>query len=363
MLQKEPRKTRLRLFFSKDKTDVTSDISGDLLSWSYVDRETGQADEISLLLKDPSGRWSQSWRPDGGEVIRMYIAAGSFTKSSPELFCGTFYVDSVRLSGSPRVVEIRATSIPLNTPLRRLAKSRAWENRKLSEIAQTLTSAANLALIFDANDDPAYDRVDQDKESDLAFLKRLAEGAGLSLKVTDEQLVIFSQEQYEAKESVALFKLGTSEILNYEFEISQSDTYGAVTVEWRDPKQKKKGGAASYNFNLEKVETKRTNPAVMSYTYRDPEANENDQTYKIRKRATSLSEAKRLAKAKLRELNCKRMTGSLTVVGNPALIAGEVITCSGFGHFDGNFLIEEASHNGGSGYTTVLRLRRVNKHY
>lgn len=360
----EPRQTRLRLLFTGDEKDVTQDVVADLLAWSYSDHETGQADEISLTLKDPEGKWAQSWRPDGGETIRMYLSAGTVSAPGPELFCGTFYVDSIRLSGKPSVVEIRATSIPLNQPIRKLAKSRAWEFRKLGDIAKTIAAEAKLELLMDVSEDPLYDRIDQDKESDLAFLKKLCEAAGLSLKVTDEKLVIFSQDRYEQKDPVASFVLGESGVLSYDFETAQSGSYGSVTVEWRDPMQKKKGSAASYNFNLEKVTDKMINPAVMSYTYRDPNAGPNDQEYKMRKRATSPDEAKRLAKAKLRQLNARRMTGSLRVLGDPFLVAGEVIECQGFGSFDGRFIIEEASHSGGgSGYETSLSVRRVNNNY
>ena len=51
------RQTKLRLLFSKNETDVTSDLSKDLLSWNYSDHESGQADEISLVLKDETGKW------------------------------------------------------------------------------------------------------------------------------------------------------------------------------------------------------------------------------------------------------------------------------------------------------------------
>lgn len=68
-----PRQTRLRLLFSKNETDVSEDLCKDLLSWSFTDHESGQADEISLTLKDNEGKWAGSWKPDGGENIKMYL--------------------------------------------------------------------------------------------------------------------------------------------------------------------------------------------------------------------------------------------------------------------------------------------------
>ena len=106
------------------------------------------------------------------------------------------------------------------------------------------------------------------------------------------------------------------------------------------------------------------NPAVLSYTYVDPEAPEDAQEFELKKRVKSQAEAERLAKAKLRELNAKIMTGQVTIVGDPSIAAGVVIAVKGFGSFDGNFIVEEARHNvSSSGYTTELRLRRVNAEY
>lgn len=106
------------------------------------------------------------------------------------------------------------------------------------------------------------------------------------------------------------------------------------------------------------------NPAVLSYTYADPEAPGDAQEFELKKRVKSQAEAERLAKAKLRELNAKIMTGQVTLVGDPSIAAGVVIAVKGFGSFDGNFIVEEARHSvSSSGYTTELRLRRVNTEY
>ena len=96
-----PIQTYLRLLFTEAGTSVTQDILPDLLSFSYDDKETNEADEISLTLKDPTGKWASKWKPDGGEVVRAYIASGTVDgKKGRELFCGKFFVDSLRTSAS-----------------------------------------------------------------------------------------------------------------------------------------------------------------------------------------------------------------------------------------------------------------------
>ena len=374
-----PIQTYLRLLFTEASTSVTQDILPDLLSFSYDDKETNEADEISLTLKDPTGKWASKWKPDGGEIVRAYIATGTVDgKKGRELFCGKFFVDSLRTSGSPRVFEMRAVSIPLNTPIRRKMVTKAWEKKTLKGIAQEIATAAKVKLLFDSQDNPSYDRQDQKAESNLKFLSRLCEDAGLSIKVTDSQIVIFDQAFYEKKKPVKTLKLGVSDILSWDFESQQSETYKTCTVSWRDPKKKQKGSSGGYNMDLEKVDggddpeydmdlqkvKKKVNVAVNTYTYTDPNVEDNGQEYQVKKRAASLDEAKRIAKATLRKLNLRSVTGSLSLVGDTSLVAGVVVELKGFGSFDGRFYIESASHSvSTSGYVTSISVRRVNSNY
>lgn len=374
-----PIQTYLRLLVTEAGTSVTQDILPDLLSFSYDDKETNEADEISLTLKDPTGKWASKWKPDGGEVVRAYIASGTVDgKKGRELFCGRFFVDSLRTSGSPRVFEMRAVSIPLNTPIRRKMVTKAWEKKTLKGIAQEIATAAKVKLLFDSQDNPSYDRQDQKAESNLRFLSRLCEDAGLSIKVTDSQIVIFDQAFYEKKKPVKTLKLGVSDILSWDFESQQSETYKTCTVSWRDPKKKQKGSSGGYNMDLEKGDggddpeydmdlqkvKKKVNVAVNTYTYTDPNVEDNGQEYQVKKRAASLDEAKRIAKATLRKLNLRSVTGSLSLVGDTSLVAGVVVELKGFGSFDGRFYIESASHSvSTSGYVTSISVRRVNSNY
>lgn len=358
----QPIQTRLKIIFSS--TDITASLMPDLLSFTYDDKEKDEADEISITLKDEKGKWASRWKPDGGETIRANIISGTTTLQYRQLRCGKFYVDSLRESGAPRVFELRAVSIPLNKPIRRKIKSRAWEKTTLKSIVQKIAAEAGLKYMFDSLENPTYDRQEQSRESDLKFLSRLCEEIGLSIKITDDKLVVFDQSYYESKAAKKTFTLGRSNILSWDFESSQSETYKSVTVTYRDPKKKSKTAAGGYNMDLQKEKKEKVNAAVMTYTYTDPKADENGQEYAIKKRAKSIDEAKRLAKAKLRSLNARSVTGSLTIIGDVSMVAGIVVKCKGFGSFDGNFIVEQASHAVDSGgYKTTLTLRRVNNNY
>lgn len=377
-----PIETNLRLVLAEK--DVTQDLQSDLLSFEFADRENGEADEVSILLKDSEGKWAGTWKPVGGESVKAYLSKGTTTDlglNRAELYCGRFFVDQTRVMGPPRTFEIRAVSIPLNKPIRKKEKTRAWENQSLKVIAQAIAKEASVKLLFESEENPIYDRVDQSGESDLKFLSRLTDEAGLSIKVTDDQLVIFDQAYFEKQQPTQTLILGESAILSWSFDNVQSETYRSCTVIYRDPKKKSKASAGSYTLKerlddenngsseslkdkLDDADSKHVNPAVFSYTYVDESVDANGQEYIVKKRVKSISEAKRLARVKLRQLNSRRVRGNLTVVGDVMLVAGIVIECKGFGSFDGNFFIEEASHLvTASGYTTALRLRRVNNQY
>lgn len=370
-----PIRTKLRLLFTAAGQDVSQSVLPDLLSFTFSDKETGEADELRLTLKDETGKWAATWKPDGGEVVDAYLSTGA-----DELHCGRFYVDSMSVSGAPRTFEMQAVSTPLNQPIRRKAITKAWESRTLRGIAEEIAAENGLQLFFDVEEDPQYDRRDQKEESNLAFLQRLCEDEGFSIKVTDQKIVIFDQRSYETKEPIKTITLGVSDVLSWSFSSQQSETYRTCVVAWRDMKKKSKDSAGGYDFSktpekpgtvdeeLEKLRTPdyraQKNPAVNYFSYTDPNIDSSGQEYRVRKRVTSKAEAERLAKATLRKVNLHRVTGSLTVIGDPSLLAGCVIACEGFGSFDGNFIIESSSHDvGGGGYTTSLQLRRVNREY
>ena len=357
--------TRLSVFI--EGMDVTEEVGSGLLSFCYSDRETGEADTVTFTLMDPDGKWAGSWRPDGGEKVTATIYSGTVDGITSMLDCGSFTVDSLRYSGLPRVMEISATAIPLNIPIRRRKKTRAWEKTSLKSIAEAIARENSLELLWDAEDAEYPDQVKQDKASDLEFLMRLCRDAGASVKVTDGRLVVFDQRSYERKDPIGSIVLGTSGVISWNFSTQKAETYRSVKVSWRSPKQKSKVTAASYyNRDFEKQKPAKTsgNPAVNEYVYADPDAPEDGQEFEIRKKCSSRADAERLAKAKLRELNARSVTGSITLVGDTLFVAGAVVGISGFGAWDGNFIIEAARHSIGSGgYVTSLELRRVNARY
>lgn len=364
------------LFVFYENTDISREVSADLLSFSYTDKIDDESDEVSLTLKDPDGKWAGLWSPTRGDKVEAIV----FTEDRGSFNTGSMTVDNLSTSGSPRVFQVRAVSIPLQNTIRRTAKTRNFENATLKDIAQTIAKESELELLFDSEENPTYDRIDQRQESDLSFLKRLCDDAGLSVKVSYEKLILFDQASYEKKEPIKALTLNQSPILSWSFNSQQSQRYRACTVKWRNVQVKTKtvppssGGVQIDDDKVKEWWDEYTGQSkkggqqkvteYIDYTYEDETVDESGQVFVIKKRCSSQAEAERIAKAKLRQLNLRQTTGNLTVVGDPLLVAGGVISLVGFGSFDGKFFIEQADHSiGSSGYTTSVQVRRVNENY
>ena len=368
-----------------ESTDITQEINADLLSFSYEDNCSDECDSVSITLKDEQGKWAGSWSPDRGAKVRCMLS----TNQGYSLETGVMIINSLSAQGAPRTFDMQAISVPLENTVRKTAKTRNFENLDLKTIANTIATDNKLKLFFDSEENPSYDRIDQKDETDLKFLERLCKEAGLSLKVNSEQLIMFDQKSYEKKDPIETYALGLSPVLRWSFNAQQAERYRACRVKWRDLKKKGKDAPPPSKAvfrttaQTEKIEQKEKvdlsweykpqevkkgkialKAEYIDYTYTDETVDPSGQVFVLKKRCTSLAEAQRLAQAKLRELNQRQTTGSLTLVGNPLLYAGAVVALSGFGSFDGNFIIEKATHSvSNSGYVTDIEIRRVNNEY
>ena len=108
----------------------------------------------------------------------------------------------------------------------------------------------------------------------------------------------------------------------------------------------------TYLFHVKKIEA-----YLFCFSIIPPE--EADETYLSTYAAELKKSAERLAKKKLREKNSDEFTGSFSVLGNIGLLAAVNVMLSGYGRFDGKYIITRATHSAGSGgYNTDIEVRR-----
>ncbi len=341
-------------------TDISADLAPWLKSFSVSDPMGGEADTFSFTVRDPDGRWRGAWLPEKGATlvagIRREDGAGV-----TEIKLGTFEIDQLTVKGAPSEVSVDAVSVPDNSALRGVEKSKSWEKVKLSEIAKQIATAAGMQLHYDTTEDPKLDRVEQSEQSDLSFLVKTCSDEGLAVKVAENTIIIFNEIDYEkAKSSIAIFgstdalekakaasaaavaqgqpadaRVYISVLNSYQFQQKTRDIYRACHVKYQSGNS---GKLIEYTFALKD--------------------RAKGKTLEVNEEVDSIAAAEKLAKKRLREKNREELTASFSVPGNFALYATRTVDVVGFGAFDGKYIITKVDHSLGSEYTCSLEIRR-----
>lgn len=326
--------------------DISADLQQYLKSVSYTDNMSGEADDLQLTLEDRQGLWQASWMPEKGATLDVSVKVIDAGTEQVVRF-GLFEIDEITSSGMPSEVCIKAVSVPDNNNLRGVERTRSWEKAELKSIANDIAGGAGLELLYDAKDyNPTIDRAEQSEQSDLSFLYKLCADHGLALKICNNQLVIFDEVDYEAADAVAqLLKPGNiaadgaktiKYLKRYSLSSKVRDVYKACHVKYQEGKDKQK----------------------IEATFTAPDKTDG-KTLEVNEQVSSIADAERLAKKRLREKNSTEISGSFDIIGCPELAAAAVIQLSGFGVFDGKYILTQVRHEIGSGgYTTGVDMRR-----
>ena len=180
--------------------------------------------------------------------------------------------------------------------------------------------------------------MEQTKQSDIAFLKKLCQDAGISIKATDGKLVLFDQADYEAKAPVRTIEKGKGGYAQYKLASGSADSkYAKCRVRYLNP----------------------ATGTCIEGTAEDGDVS-GEQCLEITAKVGSIGEAQALAQKLLRLHNKLALTGTITTQGDVGLVAGVTVQLKGWGGWDGKYLVTQATHTVGSGgYTTQIRIRKV----
>ncbi len=341
------RRTEVEIAF--DGADITNSIKPYLLSVTYTDNEEGETDDLQVKVQDRDGEWLQSWldRAIAAAAGAKLTFSAAFTQKNwgndATLPTGDFELDGVSYDDPPATAAVKGTSLPFSAPIRQTKKSKAWENYALSGIAGEIAGANGLRLLFESANDPFYERVEQRKTSDSAFLAKLCKDAGISLKATDGALVLFDQAVYEAKPPVRTIRKGAKGgYTKVSLSTGAADhQYGSCRVSYVDPGSGK-CIEGTYSANEE----------------------ETGQCLEISAKVSDAGEAKALAEKRLRLHNRLTRFASFSFPGDPALVASVTVQLEGWGGWDGKYIIKRAVHTvDTSGYTTKINARRCLEGY
>jgi phage protein D len=334
------RRVELQVFI--DGEDASAWVNKYLLSCAYTDNEEDKADDLQITLDDREGEWTGAWFPHKGAIIRASVIQRGWESDGAIriLDCGSFEVDTLDASGFPATVSIKATSLPYSAAIRAATATKAWEKISLSGIAGEIAGKHGMAAMFESPYDPFYARREQIAVSDIVFLQGLCKDAGISLKATSNTLVLFDEEKYERLPAAYEITKGAGNYSSYRFSSGTGDvSYGKCRVSYTDPAT---GRTIEY-----------------TYTPRDGDAENDARVLEINEKVKDREEARRLAMKRLRQKNKKEYSAEFTLAGDARLAAGVTVAVSGWGVFDGKYIIESASHKFTGGYTVDIKLRRV----
>jgi hypothetical protein len=217
--------------------------------------------------------------------------------------------------------------------------SRAWENVRLSVIADEIARRNSMKCMFLAGSDRSYTRREQTQVSDIVFLQRLCYNAGITLKVTNNILVLFDESEYEKKSEIATIRRGKSDVLSYRFSTTTSDTkYSSARVSYTDP----------------------TTGFTIDYTYTPRDSDPQDPILEINEKVNDREDARRLAMRRYRQRSKNEFQASFTLVDDVRLVSGVTVNIVGWGFFDGKYIIETSTRNiTASGGTLQIKLHRA----
>lgn len=307
-----------------------------LKEFSYTDEHHGQVDEASFTLADPKGLYRGPWGIDEGTEVSavMGYARGIVVP------CGLFSVgeNGARGSGGEGDVAYYHAQSAFTSKELRTVRSKGYDERALKFVVQDIANRHGLRLVGDVPD-VTFKRLTQDKQSDLAFATQLANDWGCYFTCKGDQLVFTSRASIEQVEPVRVIDLiEGSGVISYDLRRATHKMAAVAEVSYLNPKTQK----------------------LVAAQVRDDRVKSGD-TLKISTRAESADHAKRLAAAKLAQNNDGLGTGELSMVGDPMLVAGQVIALGpSFGRYAKRYLITSAAHVfNASGYVSDISIKEL----
>lgn len=314
--------------------DIAERISPYVLSTTYTDHLSGEADELEIVLEDRDNRWKGAWMPQKGDRVTLRLGYSG----EKMLEAGEFQVDEVEYNGPPDTVTIKGLAAGVKPSLR-TRRSAAYEKKPLQKIAEEIAGRHGLTMRGKV---PAITvaRSTQHQETDLAYLKRVADTYGLVFSIKGTDLVWHDLDQLDqAASSITIKRQGFPGC--YTIRTKSAHVYKACTVTYFNAKQKKE---LSHTFSAKGITT--------------------GDVLRLVQRAENKGQAERMATAALRSANGRQVEGSLSLEGTIALRAGRNLDLQGWGELDGQYQTLKAVHRieRGAGYSTEVEFSMNGSH-
>ena len=225
----------IRVVVIFNKVDISDEIAHSISSLNYTDNSKNAIDDLEMELENLDYRWLKEWYPDENAqlLVGIHEEIGNETNF---LDLGTFYVDEPTFENNK--LNLKCLALPLDQNIRDQKNSVAWEKITLRELVTQIANKHEMNAEIYA-DNEFFERLDQNQETDLAFINRVVKETGLNMKVSDDKIIIFDDEEMEKNETIEIFNIKDERIRSFSLKKKNKEIYDKVEVSYYDPDKKK----------------------------------------------------------------------------------------------------------------------------
>ena len=225
----------IRVIVIFNKVDISDEIAHSISSLNYTDNSKNAIDDLEIELENLDYRWLKEWYPDENAQLLVGIHE-ELENETNFLDLGTFYVDEPTFEDQK--LTLKCLALPLDQNIRDQKNSVAWERVTLKELVMQIANKHEMnAELYAEN--VFFERLDQNKETDLAFINRVVKEIGLNMKVSDDKIIIFDDEEMEKNDTIEIFNIKDYRIRSFSLKKKNKEIYDKVEVSYYDPDKKK----------------------------------------------------------------------------------------------------------------------------
>ncbi|MDO6525426.1 phage late control D family protein [Motilimonas sp. 1_MG-2023] len=338
-----------------DGKDISARIKPRLMSLDIEDNRGFEADTVSIKLDDADGQLAM---PRKGATMQVWLG----WQGEPLVNKGTYTIDELEHSGAPDVLSIRGKAADLRGSLNK-QREQSYHEQTLSDILAILAERNQLTLAVEPNwGHEQLPHLDQQNESDAAFLSRLAKDYDAIATVKQGKLLFIKAGKSETASGAPLpnctivRQIGDS----HRFSIADRNAYSGVVAMWQDPKKAKKQAATVKRKNKPKEPT----PSDVTIDSNELRIGDDENVKTLRHVYASKRNAERAARAAWDKLQRGVAQFSINLAkGRPELFPEIPVTVTGFKpQIDqAQWVLTRVTHNiTDSGYTNSLELEVKN---
>lgn len=308
-----------------NEKDISLDLEKYLSALTITDNFSGQLDDIDIRLRSKEMLFLKpGWALKKKARLDVALITENWENQLEEkiqLPCGSFFIDDRNFEAYS--ISVKGISAPIGNILDQ-KNSKHWENTTLKILGEEIAKKHKLKFQYLVNEEIKFGSLDQDKETDLSFLNRIAEDEGISVKITFNKIVLIDRDILEKKEATRIINLLSQEISNdWNFRERTKDVYDKCQVTY-----------LNLTSCLKETET---------YTAdgKNTATNEEDEkVLKINKRSSS-GDIRKLAMKKLKQANRGEVEFTFSIIGDLNITAGTPFKLINAGIFNGKYMIEK----------------------